>query len=62
MIECPNCHKIVYDKDALLCLYCGESLGRPAGFIGFLKSTKGKLVTSIIAVLIIISFFIFYIL
>jgi len=25
---CPGCKKPIYDDDALLCLYCGESLGR----------------------------------
>jgi predicted nucleic acid-binding Zn ribbon protein len=26
---CPHCKKPIYDDDALLCLYCGESLNRP---------------------------------
>ena len=30
---CPHCKKPVYDEDALLCLYCGESLQRPKYFL-----------------------------
>ena len=26
---CPHCKKPIYDDEALLCLYCGESLNRP---------------------------------
>ncbi len=29
---CPNCKKPIYDDDALLCLYCGESLRRGGHF------------------------------
>jgi len=25
---CPHCKKPIYDDEALLCLYCGESLNR----------------------------------
>ena len=25
---CPHCKNPIYDDDALLCMYCGESLGR----------------------------------
>jgi hypothetical protein len=30
---CPRCKKPIYDDDALLCLYCGESLQRPKHFL-----------------------------
>jgi predicted nucleic acid-binding Zn ribbon protein len=26
---CPHCKNPIYDDEALLCLYCGESLNRP---------------------------------
>lgn len=29
---CPHCKQPVYDDDALLCLYCGESLRRGQRF------------------------------
>jgi len=29
---CPHCKQPVYDDDALLCLFCGESLGRGQRF------------------------------
>jgi len=35
---CPNCKNPVYDEEALLCHYCGESLERSGG--GFLSSIK----------------------
>jgi hypothetical protein len=32
---CPNCKKPIYDPDALLCHFCGGSLGRAGkGFLG----------------------------
>ncbi len=34
---CPNCGKPIYDDEALLCLYCGESLNRSFGFLGGMK-------------------------
>lgn len=34
---CPNCGKPIYDDEALLCLYCGESLRRPVGLLGKMK-------------------------
>jgi len=45
---CPHCKKPIYDDDALLCLYCGESLNRGIG--------KRKLIISIIAILVLVSF------
>jgi predicted amidophosphoribosyltransferase len=29
---CPHCQKPIEDDEALLCLYCGESLRSPAPF------------------------------
>lgn len=30
---CPNCSKPIYDDEALLCLYCGEPLGKKIGIM-----------------------------
>lgn len=55
---CPHCKKPIYDDEALLCLYCGESLQRPAGFMGKLKYPKPKVIIVIIVALLLISFII----
>ena len=50
---CPHCKKPIHDDEALLCLYCGESLGRKPGF---LKYTPLKLLFAVITLLVILSF------
>ncbi len=50
---CPNCKKPIYDDEALLCLYCGESLRRSAGFLGKLKYSPFRII--LVAVILIIS-------
>lgn len=55
---CPNCGKPIYDDDALLCLYCGESLRRSHGFMGRLKYSPIKLVTFLIVLIVLIAFLI----
>ncbi|MBI5873624.1 MAG: zinc-ribbon domain-containing protein [Candidatus Omnitrophica bacterium] len=47
---CPHCNKPINDDDAILCLYCGESLDRCVG--------KRKLIIAVIAILVITSFII----
>ena len=40
---CPNCHKPIYDDDALLCHFCGESLKRSGnGFLGGIKYQNNR--------------------
>jgi predicted nucleic acid-binding Zn ribbon protein len=39
-LDCPHCKKPIEDDDALLCLYCGESLGRSAGFLSGIKQRR----------------------
>jgi hypothetical protein len=53
---CPHCKQPIYDQDALLCLYCGESLKRGVGFMGKLKYPRTKTVIIIIVLLIVVSF------
>jgi len=49
---CPHCKKPVYDEEALLCLYCGESLGRSSGFMGGLKYTNPRVIAAVVALFI----------
>ncbi len=55
---CPHCKNPIFDDDALLCLYCGESLGRSKGFISSLKYSKPKVIAITVTILILLSFII----
>jgi len=53
---CPHCKNPIYDDDALLCLYCGESLKRSVGFMGKLKYPTPKIIATVIALLAVVAF------
>lgn len=53
---CPHCKQTINDDEALLCLYCGESLNRPVGFMGRLKYPTPKIIMVIIVILLLVSF------
>lgn len=53
---CPHCKNAIYDDDALLCLYCGESLQRSIGVIGRMKYAKPKLIGMALVILVLIAF------
>ena len=55
---CPHCKQPINDDEALLCLYCGESLNRPVGFMGKLKYLVHKIVIVFIVALLLVSFII----
>ncbi|PIQ89155.1 MAG: hypothetical protein COV72_04520 [Candidatus Omnitrophica bacterium CG11_big_fil_rev_8_21_14_0_20_42_13] len=55
---CPNCHNPIYDDEALLCLYCGESLRRGAGFMGKIKYARLKIITAVLVIVILVIFLI----
>ena len=55
---CPHCKKPIYDEDAILCLYCGESLKRSIGTMGKLRYPKPKIIIIIVVSLILVSFII----
>ena len=60
---CPHCKNPINDDEALLCLYCGESLKRNIGVMGKLKYPKPKTIIIVLVGLILLSFillFIFY--
>ena len=53
---CPHCGNPIYDDDALLCMYCGESLKRDVGVFGKLKYKKPKIIIISMVVLVVLSF------
>lgn len=53
---CPHCKKPIYDDEALLCLYCGESLRRGVGFMGKMKYPAYKAIFTVIAIGVLLSF------
>jgi predicted amidophosphoribosyltransferase len=53
---CPHCKKPMYDDEATLCLYCGESLDRAVGFMGKIKYSRSRIISIAVALLAIVSF------
>ncbi len=42
--ECPHCHRPIYDEEALLCHFCGESLRRTSrGTLGWFRRLSGPM-------------------
>ena len=42
---CPSCKRPIYDEDALLCHFCGESLQRAnKGFLGRIRYANQKVI------------------
>jgi hypothetical protein len=54
--QCPHCKNFIDDDDALLCLYCGEGLGRSVGVMGALRHPRSKWIFISIILLVILSF------
>ena len=53
---CPSCKKPNYDDDALLCIYCGESLHRESSILGSMKYSHHKIIFIAAVVLIVLAF------
>ena len=54
---CPHCKNLINDDEALLCLFCGESLGRhSSGGIGMMRAMPWKWVFVIVAGVLIFAF------
>lgn len=53
---CPNCRKPIYDDEALLCLYCGDSLKRSVGFMGKFKYPTPRVMLAIVVALLLLAF------
>jgi hypothetical protein len=60
---CPHCQNPITDDEALLCHFCGESLGRPGqGFLGRMKYAPAKNVTMIVVGFVVLVFFLIVVL
>ena len=57
-LQCPHCHKPIYDIDALNCLYCGKTLECNTGFLSRLRYPGPKIIFVIVIIFVIISFLI----
>ncbi|NLE64652.1 MAG: hypothetical protein GX606_01905 [Elusimicrobia bacterium] len=56
---CPHCKKPIYDEEALLCHFCGNSLGRSSsGVLGKMSGAGMKWLWITIATIIVLSFII----
>ncbi|MBF0569792.1 MAG: hypothetical protein HQL18_03355 [Candidatus Omnitrophica bacterium] len=56
---CPHCRNLIYDEEALLCHFCGNSLNRSSsGFLGRMRGPVGKWIWISIALVLAISFII----
>jgi len=53
---CPHCKKPIYDDDALLCLYCGDSLRRSSGVISRLKYPRPRIIATAVILLVLAGF------
>ncbi len=59
---CPNCNQPIYDEDALLCHFCGESLNRAgSGLLSNMRYSKSKQVWIIVILLVLVAFLMLYI-
>lgn len=47
---CPSCGNPIHDDDALLCLFCGESLGEKRRFL------RSRVIFIVVALLVLLSF------
>ncbi|NTV30319.1 MAG: hypothetical protein HGA80_09585, partial [Candidatus Omnitrophica bacterium] len=56
-IQCPHCKNPIYDEDALLCHFCGNSLNRASqGALGSMRSAGGKWLWITLAILAALAF------
>jgi len=53
---CPHCKNPITDDEALLCLYCGESLNRSVGVMGSMKNPVVKIVVIFLVVVLVLAF------
>lgn len=54
---CPHCGNPIYDEDALLCHFCGESLQRAGrGFLGKIRYANQKIIWFFLVFLVLFTF------
>jgi hypothetical protein len=53
---CPHCKQPIYDDEALLCLYCGESLHRSIGFMGKIKYPTPRMTVTGVVIFVLVCF------
>lgn len=54
---CPHCGMNIYDDEALLCHFCGESLGRPSkGMLGRMRYSHPKILWVFVLFFVLIAF------
>jgi len=57
---CPHCKNSVYDDDALLCHFCGNSLNRSSsGMLGKVRGGGRGWLPSVVAALIVLTFILY---
>ena len=58
---CPNCKNIVYDDEALLCHFCGDSLHRASnGALGQLRYRGNQIWTYGISIFVLLSVAVYF--
>jgi len=55
-IICPHCGNPIDDEDALLCLYCGNSLKRKIGLMGRMKNSLPAAALILVILVVIFAF------
>ncbi|MDO8489551.1 MAG: hypothetical protein Q7S42_05540 [Candidatus Omnitrophota bacterium] len=55
---CPHCKNPINDNEALLCLFCGESLNRNIGFMGKLRYPNPRIILIVIIIMVLVGFII----
>ncbi len=59
---CPNCKQPIYDEDALLCHFCGGSLGRASkGFMSRIRYSNQKVLWFFLVFAVLLAFSLLFI-
>ncbi|HBG62111.1 MAG: hypothetical protein A2Y03_08895 [Omnitrophica WOR_2 bacterium GWF2_38_59] len=59
---CPNCNNPIYDEDAILCHFCGDSLQRAGkGFISRIKYANNRVVWFFLVFFVLLCFVLLFI-
>jgi len=53
---CPRCKNPIHDDDALRCLYCGERLNRPVGFMQNVMFPMGGIILIMFIIILLVCF------